>query len=140
MAPTADWRDDIWLVTSPIVANEREKHRLRTAYSASLVDMEASAIARLTQMRNIPFYCIKGVSDGLDDNLPDFNRFIDPSGQLNLARLTLFALLRPWYWHALIKMGENSKMAAIRIAAAVLDILDKEGTIRNRNGYPDRQR
>lgn len=143
MTPTADWRDDIWLVTSPIVANEFEKHRLGATYNAGLVDMEAAAIARLALMRNIPFYSVKGVSDGLTDNLPDFNRFIDQTGehagQLRLARFTLFALFRPWYWPSLIRMGENSRKAAEGIAAAVLDILDKEGTVRNRNGYPDRK-
>jgi adenosylhomocysteine nucleosidase len=139
MTPAADWRDDVWLVTSPIVANELEKHRLASTYNAGLVDMEAAAIARLAMMRNIPFFCIKGVSDGLNDNLPDFNRFLGPTGQLQLARFTLFALFRPRYWPSLIQMGENSRKAAEGIAAAVLDILDKGGTIRNRNGYPDRK-
>jgi adenosylhomocysteine nucleosidase len=140
MSPAADWRNDIWLVTSPIVANEPEKRRLASAYSAALVDMEAAAVARLAQMRNIPFYCVKGVSDGLDDNLPDFNRFLGPSGQLNIGKLTLFALLRPWYWHPLLRMGENSRKAAEGIAASLLQILDPQGVIRIRNGYPDRKR
>ena len=37
-----------------------------SAYNAALVDMEAAAVARLAAMRGIPFYCIKGVSDGLN--------------------------------------------------------------------------
>ncbi len=63
---------DLWLVTSPRVADEAEKRRLASTYSAGLVDMEAAAIARLAAMRGIPFYCIKGVSDGFADHLPDF--------------------------------------------------------------------
>ena len=61
----------------PGSADEAEKRRLASTYTAGLVDMEAAAIARLAAMRRIPFYCIKGVSDGLDAKLPDFNRFID---------------------------------------------------------------
>ena len=38
---------DLWLVTSPKVADEAEKRRLASAYNAALVDMEAAAIARL---------------------------------------------------------------------------------------------
>jgi adenosylhomocysteine nucleosidase len=131
---------DLWLVTSPIVANRAEKLRLASTYNAALVDMEAAAVARLAQMRDIPFYCLKGVSDGLADNLPDFNRFIGAGGQLRLARFTLFALLRPWLWPSLIRMGENSRKAAEGIAQSVLQILDPQGTIRTRNGYPDRER
>ena len=114
-----------WLVTSPIVANEAEKLRLAANYRADLVDMEAAAIARLAQMRQIPFFCIKGVSDALHDQLPDFNRFIGPTGQLQLSRLILFSFLHPWYWPALIQMGENSSKAAKSIAVSLLDILNE---------------
>ncbi len=110
---------DLWLATSPTVAKESEKLRLGAAYNASLVDMEAAAIARLAAMREIPFYCIKGVSDALHDRLPDFNRFIDAAGRFQTARFVLFAALRPIYWPALIRMGENSKQASQNIAESL---------------------
>jgi adenosylhomocysteine nucleosidase len=128
---------DRWLVTSPIVANESEKQRLASTYKADLVDMEAAAVARLALMREIPFYCIKGVSDGLHDKLPDFNRFIRSDGQFNLTGMVLFAILRPWYWPGLIRMGENSKRAAVSMRESLLDILDGRGDIGQRNGYPN---
>ena len=84
--------------------------------------MEAAAIARLAQMRGIPFYCIKGISDGYSDQLPDFNRFILPDGQFRLAAFIVFAILRPWYWRSLMRMGENSKKAAQAIAELLLKI------------------
>ena len=114
---------DLWLLTSPQVANSAEKRRLASAYDAALVDMEAAAIARLAQMRGIPFYCIKGVSDGFNDLLPDFNRFLSPTGHFHLARFVLFAFLKPWIWPALIRMGENSKQASQSIAESLLDFL-----------------
>ena len=129
--------NDCWLVTSPRVADAHEKLRLASTYSASLVDMEAAGVARLAQMRGIPFYCIKGISDGYNDQLPDFNRFISPDGQFQLARFVVFALLRPWHWPALIRMGENSRKAARSIAESLLDFLDERGRIRQRNGYPN---
>jgi adenosylhomocysteine nucleosidase len=128
---------DRWLVTSPKVADPSEKLRLASTYSAALVDMEAAAIGRLAAMRGIPFYCIKGVSDGLTDRLPDFNRFLSPSGKLQIPRLILFALLRPIYWPALIRMGENSRKASQSIAESLLDFLDERGHVGKRNGYPD---
>jgi adenosylhomocysteine nucleosidase len=125
------------LVTSPIVANGPEKLRLAAAYKADLVDMEAAAIARLAQMRGIPFYCIKGVSDGFHDKLPDFNRFIRPDGQFDMAGMVLFSILRPWHWPSLVRMGENSRKASQNIRDSLLDFLDGRGDIRDRNGYPN---
>jgi len=128
---------DIWLATSPIVADEREKQRLAAAYGAGLVDMEAAAVARIAAARKIPFYCIKGVSDGFGDQLPDFNRFIAEDGQFRMGALILYALFRPRYWPALVRMGENSRKAAESIAESLIDILDERGTIRKLNGYSD---
>jgi adenosylhomocysteine nucleosidase len=128
------------LVTSPIVANEAEKQRLADAYKADLVDMEAAAIARLAQMRGIPFYCIKGVSDGFHDKLPDFNRFIRPDGQFDMAGMVLFSILRPWHWPSLIRMGENSKKASRSIREALLDFLNERATNREHNGDPNQKR
>lgn len=106
-----------WLATSPKVADQAEKRRLASAYpAAALVDMEAAAIARLAQMRGIPFYAIKGVSDAFDAKLPDFNRFIAPDGHFQTGRFVLSSLLRPSYWPSLVRMGENSRKASQSIA------------------------
>src|SRR5580692_5027838 len=116
---------DLWLATSPKVANEAEKRRLASTYSAALVDMEAAAIARLAQMRGIPFYCFKGVSDGFDAKLPDFNRFISANGRFHAFRFGLYAALRPWYWPGLAKMGENSRRASQSIAESLSNFLNE---------------
>jgi adenosylhomocysteine nucleosidase len=116
---------EVWLATSPKVADAAEKRRLAAAYGAGLVDMEAAGIARLAQMRGIPFYCVKGISDGYKDKLPDFNRFIASDGQFELARFIVFVLVRPWHWPALVRMGENSRMAARGIREILLDIMDQ---------------
>ena len=129
---------DLWLVTSPCVADAAEKQRLASTYGAALVDMEAAAVARLAEARGIPFACLKGVSDGFRERLPDLNPFIGPQGQFLLARFILFAVFRPWCWPALLRMGENSTKAAQAIEAALLENLDPSGVIRNRNGYPNR--
>lgn len=113
---------DLWLVTSPRVADGAEKKRLASTYAAALVDMEAAAVARLANMRGIPFYCIKGISDGIDDNLPDFNDFL-VNGRFRTLPFALYALVRPWYWPALARMGENSKKASQNIAQALVEFL-----------------
>jgi adenosylhomocysteine nucleosidase len=124
---------ELWLVTSPKAADFKEKQRLAATYQAALVDMEAAGVARLAQVRGIPFYCIKGISDGYRDQLPDFNCFISASGRLKMGRIVVFSLLSPWHWRALMRMGENSNKAAHAIAESVIDLLDKQGQLRKRN-------
>lgn len=114
-----------WLVTSPRVADEAEKRHFAALYKAALVDMEAAAVARLAAARGIPFYCIKGVSDSLDAQLPDFDRFIDPRGQFQTPKFVLFALPRPWLWPALVRMGENSRKASQSMAERLRELLNE---------------
>jgi adenosylhomocysteine nucleosidase len=136
----AQGHPELWLVTSPRVADAEEKRRLAGAYGAGLVDMEAAGVARLAAARRIPFYCVKAVSDGYREQLPDFNRFISATGQFHLLRFILFVILRPWYWPALVRMGENSRKAAQAIRESLLEILDETGAVRRRNGYPSFER
>jgi adenosylhomocysteine nucleosidase len=123
-----------WLVTSSGVAGAQDKRRLAADYAAGLVDMEAAAIARLAAMRGIPFGCVKGVSDGVGENLPGFNRFISPKGQLRLSRLLFFVLPRPWYWPALLRMGENSTKASQSLKGLLLENLENPGEQSNPDG------
>jgi adenosylhomocysteine nucleosidase len=116
---------ELWLATSPKVADEAEKRRLASTYNAALVDMEAAAIARLAQMRGIPFYAIKGISDPLNAKLPEFNRFLSAQGQFQLFRFGIFAAIRPWYWPSLARMGENSRRASQRITESLFNFLNE---------------
>jgi adenosylhomocysteine nucleosidase len=88
-------------------------------------------------MREIPFYCIKGVSDELTEKLPDLNRFIGANGRFRTGAFVLFSLARPWYWPALIRMGENSRKAAKAISQSLLEFLGAGGHVRNSNANPD---
>jgi adenosylhomocysteine nucleosidase len=129
----------LWLVTSPKVADRAEKLRLASTYSAALVDMEAAALARLAAMRGIPFYAIKGISDSLDEELPDFNRFLGPGGQFMAARFALYSLFHPKYWPSLLRMGENSRRASLDIAKSLVSFLDERGQVDDENGNPNLQ-
>jgi len=116
---------ELWLATSPKVADESEKLRLASTYNAALVDMEAAGIARLAAMRGIPFYAIKAISDPLDAKLPDFNRFLSPKGQFKAFRFGIYAALRPWYWPSLARMGENSRKASQSITDSLSNFLNE---------------
>lgn len=134
--PSAACCGECWLVTSRRVADHREKLRLAAAFGASLVDMEAAGIARLAGTRGIPFSCVKGVSDGLDQAMPDFNGFYTADGRFQRAKFIRYALLRPWHWPVLARMGRNCRSAARGIGESVLDILDRRGTDPGRDGDP----
>ena len=116
------------LVTSIQVASPVEKARLRSTYQASLVDMEASVVARLAQMRGIPMHCFKGVSDGVTANLPDLNPHIRIDGTLHMGRFLAHVAQRPHHWRPLVHLGRNSAAAAKSLSHLVNGFLTKAGS------------
>jgi adenosylhomocysteine nucleosidase len=113
------------LVTSDRVAGREEKRRLREAFGAGLVDMEAAGLARLAAGRGIPFHCVKGVSDGPADRLPDLDGFIAADGRFRIVGFIVFAVFRPWHWPALLRLRVNGSKSAEAIRESVLGILDR---------------
>jgi adenosylhomocysteine nucleosidase len=96
--------------------------------------MEAAAVARMALSRGAPFICVKGVSDGPADRLPDFNGFISPSGEFQRARFIRYSILRPWLWPALVRLGANSRRAARGIGDSVREILAQRGYFARSDG------
>lgn len=111
------------LVTLDHVARPDEKRQIAEKHQATLVDMEAATIARIAAAHAIAFYCFKGVSDGPNDRLPDFNRFLGKDGQLRMPRFIAYALLHPKYWPALKQLDSQSKGAAESLASLVTESL-----------------
>ncbi|HVT96035.1 MAG TPA: hypothetical protein VHE33_00915 [Acidobacteriaceae bacterium] len=104
------------LVTLDHVANPEEKRRLAETHQATLVDMEAATVARFAQTHNLGFLCFKAITDGPNDELPDFNRFTTSDGRLRTRAFAAWALVHPRYWRILSELEKNSHAAARELA------------------------
>lgn len=100
------------LVSLDAVASPEQKARLRAAYGALAVDMEAAAVARAADARSVGFVAVKAISDEVDFILPAMERFVDSAGSFSETRFALYAAVRPWLWRKVIQMGRNSRRAA----------------------------
>ncbi len=104
------------LVTLDHVAGPDEKRRLAAEHQATLVDMEAATVARFAQTKNLRFLCFKGVTDGPNDELPDFGRFTGADGRLRIFPFAAWALVHPQYWRVLGELEKNSHAAGHELA------------------------
>jgi adenosylhomocysteine nucleosidase len=114
------------LLTLDHVARANEKRKLAETWQTVLVDMEAAAVARFAASRQISFYCFKGVSDGHNDVLPDFSRFISTAGQLRMPAFLSHVALHPQYWKSLGRLGKSSQAAASSLATLAQQSLRRQ--------------
>jgi adenosylhomocysteine nucleosidase len=95
-----------------VASTAAEKSELRKT-GAAAIEMEAGAVAQKAQEYNLPFYCIRVVSDTADESLPlDFNQMRDGSGRFSVTKILTAAILRPAVFPSLMKLNKNSKAAS----------------------------
>ena len=107
-------------ITGEIVTTDRvaitaaEKGALRAKTGATAVDMEAAAVSQKAREWDVPFYCIRAVSDTAFDDMPlDFNRYRDAEGRFSRTRIAFAAMARPMRTvPALLRLDRNCRIAA----------------------------
>ncbi len=113
------------LVTVATVASPQEKAKLRKAYQASLLDMEAAAVAIAAQARGVEFGALKAISDDASFDMPATKRFVTNDGQFQEVRFAIYVVLRPWLWKAAIVLARNSAKASRALCTAILSYMDR---------------
>jgi adenosylhomocysteine nucleosidase len=104
-----------------VACTAREKSAL-SASNASIVEMEAAAVARVAAIHGIPFYCIRAVSDAAGEDLPlDFNLYRDQDGRFSRARIAAALLARPHRIPSLLRFHRNCRKAARRLGDYLAD-------------------
>jgi adenosylhomocysteine nucleosidase len=104
------------LVSSSNVAGAAQKKQLAKSYGAHVVDMEGASVARAAQIHNLPFLAIKGISDDVNFEIGEMNRFIR-NGHFETTLFVLFLLPRPWLWLKMIRLARNTQLASHNLCA-----------------------
>lgn len=80
-----------------VAVTAAEKRTLRNQTGAIAVDMESAAVERKAAEWNVPYLCIRAVSDRAGDTLPlDFNCYRNARGDFSRTRIALAAISRPF--------------------------------------------
>jgi adenosylhomocysteine nucleosidase len=119
-----DERFDGVLVSTSAIMNVAEKERLRVAYDAAAVDMEAATVARLARAHGLKFRAIKVISDASNFEMSGLAEFATEDGQFREGAFAVHAALRPWMWRKLIGLGKNSGKAVKALNEALRAELD----------------
>ena len=96
-----------------VAVSPAEKARLR-ATGASIVEMEAQALAERAKRWQVPFYCVRSVSDGAADGfLLDLNAVRDTDGRFRRGLIVLKTVVRPFTLvPEMLRLKRNSERAA----------------------------
>jgi nucleoside phosphorylase len=98
-----------------------EKSELRKS-GAAAIEMEAAAVAAKAKEHNLPFYCIRVITDTAGENLPlDFNRMRDANGRFSRSKIVAAAFRKPMVFPKLLKFNKRCKNAAQALGDFIVD-------------------
>jgi adenosylhomocysteine nucleosidase len=120
---------DAVLVSASRVAGSNGKHRLAVSYSASAVDMEGAAVARVAKQQGIPFMAVKAISDELEFPMPPVSGFVTPQGQFRAMAFAGYVAVRPNWWLPIVRLALNSRRASQNLSAALQHLIKEHATI-----------
>ena len=109
----------VTLASTDAIASVGEKARLRRAYGAVIVDMEAATLARLATAHGLRFRAIKAVSDECDFELAGLARFAGKQGSFRTGAFAVHTALRPFSWKDAVKLGRGSAVALKALEGAI---------------------
>jgi nucleoside phosphorylase len=106
------------LVTVDSVAQDAATKARLCQTGADAVDMEAAALARAAQARQLPFYCVRAVSDDARTSFEiNFNAARRPNGTFSGWRVAAQAGLSRRRWRHLMDLKRASELASRNLAA-----------------------
>jgi adenosylhomocysteine nucleosidase len=98
------------------VAGRTEEKRQLGEHSDA-VEMESFEVLLESAAYGIPAIAIRAISDSVDDDLPlDMNRIFTGEGQVSIPRVLGQVALHPTSVPELVRLGQNSKLAAESLA------------------------
>lgn len=105
-----------------VVTEAAERSQLWTD-GVHAVDMEAAAVAQFAQRFQLPFFCVRAVSDAGDETLPlDFNTVRRADGRFSTGRIVSQALSRPrTLLPELWRLNRQAQMASHRLGEFLAD-------------------
>jgi adenosylhomocysteine nucleosidase len=115
------------LVTFASVASPQQKAKLRHAFNAQAIDMEAAAVAKAAAVRRVRFAAVKAISDRSDFPLPPLDNFVAADGTFNTLKFALFVMFRPWMWRNVVRLQRNSALAAHALCGCLRKITEAAG-------------
>ncbi|MCW3473729.1 phosphorylase family protein [Limobrevibacterium gyesilva] len=107
------------LAGEAVVADAGRKLHLSQATSASAVDLESGAVARVARRHGLPFAVLRAVCDPAERTLPPAALIaLDQSGAIGLLRVLGSVARRPWQVPGLIRLALDAAHARRSLVGA----------------------
>src|SRR5262249_36647697 len=106
-----------------MVAGVAEKQALGSRHQAAAVDMEGAVVARWCRQQDVPFGCLRAISDDAGTPLSPQLAAILSDGQVSLTRVLVNVALTPRLARDMWQLARQTRQAAEQLGKALGEVL-----------------
>jgi adenosylhomocysteine nucleosidase len=117
------WHRGRVLTSQQLVGRPEDKRLLADEYNALAVDMESAVVARVCQRYEVPFACLRVISDDWETPLSDELAALITDGTASPAGLAWALLRKPGMVGELLRLARHTRRAAGKLAEGVEALL-----------------
>jgi adenosylhomocysteine nucleosidase len=125
--PAGEWRPPLHrarvVTMDKIVAGVEEKQALGRRLQAAAVDMEAAVVARWCKRHEVPFGCVRAISDDVHTPLSPRLAAMLADGRVSLARVLATLARSPRLAGELWRLARQTRQAAEQLGKALGEVL-----------------
>ncbi len=110
-------------VSEELTAPE-QKEWLGRSLPVDIVEMENYWLARQAARRGVPFIAVRGISDTVDQPVPEGQAFVDAKGDVDRRRVALYVLVHPGSIMPFVHLFDNSRRARTNLTAFLSAFVD----------------
>jgi len=111
------------LTSSRFIGDPTEKLALGKKHDALAVDMESAAFAQRCTERGVPWACLRVISDDASAAFTAEIAGLVEEGRVAYGRVFGLLARKPWVLPKLLRLGRQTRLAARRLADAVIQFL-----------------
>jgi hypothetical protein len=115
----SSWPRKRLLSVPRIVARAEEKLHLERVHGAVAVDMETAAVARFCHRQEIPFGCVRAISDDVHTSLSPRLVSLLGGGRISPLRILSALIVSPRLAKELWRLAQDTRRAARQLAGAL---------------------
>lgn len=118
--PALGFPEGDFFCSEQVILRAAEKERLYRESGCRAVEMESGILHELCRQKGIACATLRVISDSAHEDLPlDFAALTKPNGKISIPALAGELLSHPGKIPALIRLGENTRLAARNLSASL---------------------
>lgn len=125
--PAGEWRPPLHrarlLGSAKLVGAPAEKHALGQHFEAAAVDMESAVVARLCSQHDVPFACLRVISDNADTALSPALLALLKDGRISPWRTLVALCQEPRLVAEMWRLARDTRIAAEQLRHALGELL-----------------